>query len=239
MLNKPLKHKDTDVMMVLVIGLYQLKYLAIPDHAAISESVELAKKLKKEWAAGLVNGVLRHYQREGQSVESKLEKSLQFQFSHPGWMVKRIRQDWPEQADDLLQANNQQAPMILRVNTIQISRDDYLQRLNQMSIRASVHPVAPDALVLESALEVTQLPGFSEGLVTVQDAAAQLAVEMLDLQPGMNVLDGLRSAWWKNHTSITTLCGYRSYSSRNVEQSRRTNPADVKPNADAMRNKGS
>ncbi|TQV71029.1 16S rRNA (cytosine(967)-C(5))-methyltransferase RsmB [Aliikangiella marina] len=190
LLNKPLRTKDTDVLMVLISGLYQLKYLTIPDHAAISESVELTRALDKSWASGIVNGVLRTYQREAKSLETQLAKSIQFQFSHPGWMVKRIRQDWPDEAENILAENNRQAPMTIRVNNLKTSKTEYLTKLSLLNVNTAPHPLAQDGLVLENPTDVAQLPGFNDGEVTVQDAAAQLAVELMDLQPGFRVLDG-------------------------------------------------
>ena len=190
LLQKPLKSKDADVSLVIMIGLYQLKYLSTPDHAAISESVELIKSRKKNWAAGLVNGVLRSFQRESAELEKKLAKSLQYQFSHPGWMVKQLRADWGDEADNILTENNQKAPMVLRVNTTKVTREACIENLNNQSIPSIPHPVAPDGIVLESAVDVSALPGFNQGELTVQDAAPQLAVELLSLENAESVLDG-------------------------------------------------
>lgn len=190
LLHTPLKNKDADLFIVILLGLYQIKYLSIPDHAAISESVELTKQFNKAWASGLINGVLRRYQRESTTIEKKLSKSLQFQFSHPGWIVKRIQKDWPNEFKQILKNNNRHAPMVLRVNTIKTSRKAYHQRLSALNIALDRHPVAPNAVILPKPVDVTQLPGFSSGDVTVQDAAAQLAVELMDLKPLQNVLDG-------------------------------------------------
>jgi len=189
LLQKPLKNKDQDLLLVMVLGLYQLKHLATPDHAAISESVELTRELSKPWASGLVNGLLRRYQRETAEIENSLEKSVQFQYSHPGWIVKILRQDWPNDFQQILKANNQRAPMVLRVNQRLISRADYLQKLLDSGLDGEAHPIASDAVVLAKAADVTALPGFSDGLVTVQDAAAQMVVDLLDLKPGLKVLD--------------------------------------------------
>lgn len=189
LLEKPFKAKDTDLLLVIILGLYQLKYLATPDHAAISESVELTRSLHKQWARGLVNGVLRRFQRESIEIENKLAKSLQFKYAHPGWIVKKLKHDWPDDYQQILAGNNQQAPMILRVNTLKNSRSEYQQKLLNAGLSAKSHELAPDALVLDKATDVIGLPGFTEGEVTVQDAAAQLVVEMLDLQPKQLVLD--------------------------------------------------
>lgn len=189
LLDKPLKNKDSDLLTIIILGLYQVKYLSTPDHAAISESVELARYLKKPWASGLINGVLRRYQRESNKLEAKLAKSVQFLYSHPGWIVKKIKQDWPAEFENILKNANQHAPMTIRVNTQQISRDEYLKILISSDIPGKLHTIAPDAIVLTKAVDVSNLPGFFEGKVTVQDAAAQLAVELLGLKPSQNVLD--------------------------------------------------
>jgi 16S rRNA (cytosine967-C5)-methyltransferase len=190
LLEKPFKAKDQDLLIIIILGLYQLKYLSTPDHAAISESVELSRSINKKWAAGLINGVLRRYQREADELTQSLSKSLQFQYSHPGWMVKKLQQDWPHEFADLLQQNNIQAPMFIRVNSVKNDRQQYLTKLEQANIAAQPHAVATNALLLEQAVDVMALPGFIDGDVTVQDAAAQLPIELLDLQPQQKVLDG-------------------------------------------------
>ncbi|MCW8879766.1 MAG: 16S rRNA (cytosine(967)-C(5))-methyltransferase RsmB, partial [Kangiellaceae bacterium] len=193
--DKPLKAKDQDVLLVVILGLYQLKYMSTPDHAAISESVELVRNLRKNWATGLVNGILRRYQREERELSEQLKKSIQYQYSHPGWLVKKIKADWPEMAESILQQNNIQAPMILRVNTLINSRQDYLAKLHKAGIEATRHKLAKDAILLQSARDVSLLPGFEQGEVTVQDAAPQLAVELMRLNEpdegnSLNILDG-------------------------------------------------
>ena len=189
LLEKPFKAKDTDLELIIIIGLYQMKYLATPDHAAISESVELSRSIKKEWAAGLINGVLRRFQRDVTKIEMGLAKSLQFQFSHPGWIVKKLKQDWPLEFEQVLTSNNQQAPMTLRVNTSKNSVKEYLGKLEPLEIIAQIHPIACDGITLEKATDVTALPGFLQGEVTVQDAAAQLPIELMQLQAGHIILD--------------------------------------------------
>jgi 16S rRNA (cytosine967-C5)-methyltransferase len=190
LLEKPLKQKDQDVYLLLIIGVYQLRYMSVPDHAAISETVELTKVINKPWAKGLVNGCLRNYQRQLDNIETKLSKAKTFLHSHPNWIIRHLESDWLEQAAEILQQNNQRAPMTIRVNTLRVARDEYLSILAQNSIEAVPHPIARDALVLDKPCDVYQLPGFESGDVTVQDAAAQLAVELLDLKPNLRVLDG-------------------------------------------------
>lgn len=190
LIEKPLKNKDMDVYAVLILGVYQLRYLSVPDHAALSESVELTRKIKKSWAAGLVNGILRNYQRQVSAIEQKLSNAKTYQFSHPNWIINQLQADWPEEYLDILAANNQRAPMTLRVNQRKISLSNYAEQLEQAKLNNRPHPLAPDALILESPCDVYLLPGFERGLVSVQDAAAQLPVDLLDLKPKLKVLDG-------------------------------------------------
>jgi len=190
LLQKAFKQKDQDLAIVLMMGLYQLSYLSTADHAAISQSVELARKINKNWATGLVNGVLRQYLRKKQSIEQQLSAANTFRYSHPNWIINQIKQDWPDRADPVLLANNQQGPMFLRVNTQLISRDEYQAQLLTLDFESEPHPLAQDALRLTKPCDVAQLPGFNQGLVTVQDAAPQLVVELLQLESGLRVLDG-------------------------------------------------
>jgi len=190
LIEKPLKQKDLDIYAILLLGLYQLRYLSVPDHAALSESVELSRKIKKPWASGLVNGILRNYQRQLSEIENKLSKANTFQYSHPNWIINQLAADWPDDYQQILKSNNQRAPMALRVNQQKISLDDYQKKLEEVGISAATHALAADALVLDEAVDVYQLPGFEQGLVSVQDAAAQLVVDLLDLKPGLKVLDG-------------------------------------------------
>ncbi len=189
LLEKPFKNKDADLALIIVLGLYQLKYLSTPDHAAISETVELTKSQSKKWAAGLINGVLRRFQRDKIEIEAALQKSLQFQYSHPGWIVKKFQLDWPQEYPQILINNNQHAPMILRVNCLKNTVAEYQAKLALVEINASLHPVACDALILEKAVDVMALPGFMSGEVTVQDAAAQLPIELLGLEENLSILD--------------------------------------------------
>jgi len=190
LLEKPLKQKDVDILAILILGIYQLRYLSVPDHAALSQSVELTRKINKSWGSGLVNGVLRNYQRQENVIDEKLAKAKTYQYSHPNWIINQLESDWPTKAAAILNANNQRAPMTLRVNQQKISLEKYQQMLAQEGLHSVTHALASDALVLDSPCDVYKLPGFEQGLVTIQDAAAQLAVELLDLQQDQRVLDG-------------------------------------------------
>ncbi|MFA6164262.1 MAG: 16S rRNA (cytosine(967)-C(5))-methyltransferase RsmB [Methylobacter sp.] len=185
LLDKPLK--DTDVKALALVGLYQLKFMRVKSHAAVSETVLATRK--KPWAKSLINAVLRTYLREQEGLERKADKFQVAALSHPEWLIKQIEQDWPEQAQKILLENNQQPPMALRVNLSRTSRDHYLQALMDKDIAAVAVSFCPSAIMLDKPVPVDLLPGFAEGLVSVQDAAAQLAAELLDVQPGHRVLD--------------------------------------------------
>ncbi len=189
LVSKPFKAKDRDVDLLLLLGLYQLIYTRIPAHAAINETVAGAKLLKKDWAKGLLNGCLRRFQREEEELIAQLQRSDAARLAHPNWLLQQLQQDWPEQWPAAVDANNQHPPMILRVNHSQSRRDDYLAKLAEAEIAAVACDFAPDAIRLEKATDVTRLPGFDQGMISVQDEAAQLAADLLQLQPGQRVLD--------------------------------------------------
>ncbi|MGR9012474.1 MAG: 16S rRNA (cytosine(967)-C(5))-methyltransferase RsmB, partial [Gammaproteobacteria bacterium] len=185
LLDKPLK--DADVKALALVGLYQLKFMRVKPHAAVSETVLAARK--KPWAKSLINAVLRTYLREQEGLEHKADKNQVAALSHPDWLIKQIEQDWPEQALTILFENSQQPPMALRVNLSKTSREDYLQRLAGQDIAAQIVSFCPSAIVLDNPVPVNVLPGFADGLVSVQDTAAQLAAGLLDVKPGHRVLD--------------------------------------------------
>lgn len=185
LLDKPLK--DIDVKSLALVGLYQLKFMRVKPHAAVSETVLAARK--KPWAKSLINAVLRTYLREQEGLEHKADKFQVAALSHPDWLIKQIEQDWPEQALKILLENNQQPPMVLRVNLAKNSRVHYLQLLTEQNVAAEGVSFCPSAIRLDKPVPVDLLPGFADGLASVQDTAAQLAAGLLDVQPGHRVLD--------------------------------------------------
>ncbi|MEH6566435.1 MAG: 16S rRNA (cytosine(967)-C(5))-methyltransferase RsmB [Halopseudomonas sp.] len=189
LLNKPMKAADLDLQALLLVGLYQLLYLRIPTHAAIAATVEVASEMNKAWAKGMLNAVLRRVQREGDALLTSVDQSPSQRVSHPGWLFKRLQRAWPDQLENITQANNLHPPMTLRVNPRQLSRADYLQQLQAAGIAASACQYSSVGIQLDQACDVQQLPGFAAGLVSVQDEAAQLAAPLLELQPGQRVLD--------------------------------------------------
>ncbi|MDO8711762.1 MULTISPECIES: 16S rRNA (cytosine(967)-C(5))-methyltransferase RsmB [Pseudomonas] len=189
LLQKPFKAADADVEALLLVGLYQLLYTRVPAHAAIGETVGCADKLKKPWAKALLNAVLRRAQRESEALLAELEHDPVVRTAHPRWLQKSLKAFWPEQWEAICAANNAHPPMILRVNRRHHARDAYLGLLTEAGIAAMPCVYSQDGIILEAAADVRSLPGFAEGWISVQDEAAQLAADLLDLAPGQRVLD--------------------------------------------------
>lgn len=186
MMDRPLRDAPL-VDALLRVGLYQMHDMRIPDHAVVSATTSAASLLQAEWAGSLVNALLRRSQREPERLEPPEDPAIRH--SWPNWLADALRHDWGEAADAILAEGSAQAPMTLRVNRRRMSADDYRARLSRMGREARTLPEAPEALVLEQAGEVDALPGFARGSVSVQDASAQLAAPLLDVQPGQRVLD--------------------------------------------------
>jgi 16S rRNA (cytosine967-C5)-methyltransferase len=188
LLDKPLKPKDSDIHALLIIGLYQLLYMRIPDHAAIDQSVEVTRRLKKNWASKLVNGILRNAQRQQEALKEQLQDNPVFSIAHPKWLIKAIENAWGDRAADIFAANNAHPPFTLRLNLDRLNREEYLSSLPE-DLQARAGTFSPHAITLGSACDVFSLPGFSNGDLSVQDEAAQFAAGLLDLQSGHRVLD--------------------------------------------------
>ena len=187
LLDKPLRDKDLDIQGLLLCGLYQLEETRIPDHAAVSATVAATQALKKPWAKGLSNAVLRRFLRDRDALMEGLGESSRA--AHPRWLYKALKREWPEQADAVIQCNNTQPPMTLRVNSAKTSREDYLQQLADAGIDARPGQLSSEAIYLASPMDVNDLPGFAQGWVSVQDEAAQMAAELLDAKAGERILD--------------------------------------------------
>lgn len=190
LMKKPLTGKQRDLHFLILVGIYQLLYTRIPSHAAVGETVNGAKALKKPALKGMVNGVLRSFLREQAALVAKADQQPALLYCHPSWLVKRLQAAYgEEQAALIMTENNQQAPMWLRVNARFHDRDQYLALLNAEDKQASSIAFNENALYLEHACDVYQLPGFEKGWVSVQDGAAQLAAHYLDAQANDLVLD--------------------------------------------------
>jgi 16S rRNA (cytosine967-C5)-methyltransferase len=189
LMRKPLKERDTDILCIIFIAVYQLLYTRVPPHAAVDEAVNLVVHLGKPWARALVNAVLRRFQRERAQVLADVDHDEVGSLAHPRWLLDLIKSAWPADWDRVARAGNERPPMCLRVNLRRGGRDDYLRELAAAGIAAAIPPHGAAALVLEQPLDVERLPGFADGRVSVQDAAAQLAAELLAARPGERVLD--------------------------------------------------
>ncbi|NVJ65784.1 MAG: 16S rRNA (cytosine(967)-C(5))-methyltransferase RsmB [Gammaproteobacteria bacterium] len=189
LVQKPIRNKDADIKCLLIIGLYQLEYARVPDHAAIAETVEACEQLKKPWAKNLINGVLRNYLRQQAMINAELDKNWNTKYAMPDWLINKIKPSYKGQVDQILESSNHQAPLTLRVNLAKTSRQQYLDLLNDKEITAKAHELVTSAIVLDKAVNVTQLPKFAEGWVSVQDAAAQLSAWILEPKANMQILD--------------------------------------------------
>jgi len=207
-LTKPLRNKDGDIKALLCAGLYELSHLSTPAHAALSETVEAARHLQKPWATGLINGVLRNYQRtrqhdlsettspEQQGIQANPTKAAPSASLSPAqrralpeWLHRAFHLTYGDHIESIAQASRSRPPMALRVNRARILREEYLQLLEDQGVAASAHAALPDAVLLEQGVDVRQLPGFTEGLVSVQDCAAQHVADIIAPQPDERILD--------------------------------------------------
>ena len=190
LIEKPLREKDLEIQGLVASGIYQLMHMRIAEHAIINETVSAVGNLNRPWAKGLVNAVLRNFQRQQQDILDKEGENPVFQTAHPKWLLKKINDAWPSEiASQIIKANNQRAPMTLRVNGLHTSREDYLSTLEDAGIVASATDYSAQGVLLETPRDVTELPGFSDGYISVQDEAAQLAAHLLLLGSGQRVLD--------------------------------------------------
>ena len=177
LISKPLRKRDRVVNALLVIGLYQIAEMRIPDHAVVSETVDAARQLRRPKLAGLVNACLRRFVREDLAATEPADEPSEW--NHPFWLIEQIRNDWPDDWQAILTANNERAPMWLRANTSRNSAEQYLQRLQDAGMDAELLAAVPDAVRLNEPQAVESLPGFAAGDASVQDAAAQIAARWL------------------------------------------------------------
>ena len=189
LLDRPVRRRDLDLNVLLLLGLYQLAYTRIPPHAAVAETVALTRHLGKPWASGLINATLRRYQARSTDLTTRLEGHEEVRFAHPQWLIDELRAAWPDDWKDILEQNNQRAPMTLRVNAGICTRERYLGKLAAAGMTAEPAPYTLSGVTLHQAVPTEQLPGFELGLVSVQDGAAQLASQILAPRAGDRVLD--------------------------------------------------
>ena len=179
---------DTAIRALALLGLYQLGFTRVPPHAAVSTSVELARTIGKPWAAGFLNAVLRRFAAERDAIE-RIELAANARLAHPDWLLGEFERAWPDAWESIALANLERAPMTLRVGTGRISRRRYLDVLSSHGMQARATRHSTQGVALDSPCAVECLPGFGDGLVSVQDEAAQLAGALLDARGGARVLD--------------------------------------------------
>jgi len=191
LLDKKLKKKDSDVKALILIGLYQLDHMRTPAHAAVSASVESCEELKKPWAKNLVNAVLRRYQREHDKFPELIKANETAKNEHPAWLLDSLKDEYPDHWRSIIKENNLAPPMSLRVNSRKTDRDSYLKKLQAAGIEAQASNLDQNdnGIILTHPVAVEALPDFSEGHISVQDLAAQLAIPLLGAQAGERILD--------------------------------------------------
>lgn len=204
LLDKPLRKRDSLVAALIDVGLFQLAETRIPDHAAVSETVAAVRAIGQPKYSGLVNAILRRAGRE-----TAVPGSDAAELNHPDWIVDTLKRDWPDDWRAILEANDERAPMWLRVNTRRSDRDAYRQQLEAAGIASDMHPALDRGLRLNDPIPVAELPGFDDGTVSVQDGGAQLAAALLPAGNGARYLDacaapGGKAAHWLE------LCGEKT-----------------------------
>jgi len=207
MMNRELKPKHTDIKVLLMIGLYQYEYLHIPEHAIVSATVSACDDLHKPWAKKLVNALLRRYQRERGPLLEQLSRDISIQQSHPDWLIRELQNDYPQQWPQILMANNQRPPMFLRINQRLTTRTGYLDKLTRENMAADDTAWSTVGIKLAQPVAVEFLPGFLDGLVSVQDLAAQLATALLEPATGHRILDACAAPGGKLAHLLETVNG--------------------------------
>jgi 16S rRNA (cytosine967-C5)-methyltransferase len=183
------KPKGLDLWLNLLMGLYQLHELNLPDYAVVQETVALISRKHATWAKGLINAVLRTYCRDRATLIEQLKNKPAYCHNHPAWFIQRMQEAWPKDWQRILQANDIHPPMTLRAHALHGDAADYLTELNQVNINATACQYATHGITLNTPCDVHLLPGFRAGHISVQDEAAQLAPTLLQLKPGLRVLD--------------------------------------------------
>ncbi|WP_286234188.1 16S rRNA (cytosine(967)-C(5))-methyltransferase RsmB [Thalassotalea sediminis] len=187
LIEKPLTGKQRVAHFLILVGIYQLKYMRIPDHAAVAETVNGAKPLKQFHLKNLINGVLRNFQRQQLSIPATQPDAIKY--NHPSWFIKKLQMGYPNTWQEILSANMEKPPMWLRVNQKRTTVDEYQSRLLDNNIKIKHLDHFSKAICLTAPIDVNKLPGFFDGDVSIQDGAAQQAAALLAVKPDEHVLD--------------------------------------------------
>ncbi|HYA20235.1 MAG TPA: 16S rRNA (cytosine(967)-C(5))-methyltransferase RsmB [Burkholderiales bacterium] len=198
--------RDQRLRALILIGLYQLQHTKTAPYAVVDHAVKTAAALNQRPAMGLVNAILRNFLRNPETLQAVTETQEVARYSHPQWWIDKLKVQYPRDYEAILTASNQHPPMTLRVNRRVIAKQDYQGLLQNAGIESD--DLGGEALLLKHAVPVSELPGFNEGMVSVQDAAAQLAAPLLDMRPGMQVLDACAAPGGKS-THILELADVR------------------------------
>ena len=189
LLSQPVRSLDFLVRALLSVALYELEDERTPEYAVVDAAVQTAKATDAARASGLINAVLRRYLRERKALDAEIASRPAHRHAAPIWLADRFRADWPVRWTQLLAAADSHAPMWLRVNSRQSTTASYLEELTAAGIAARAEDRVPYALVLDQPCDVSELPGFAHGKVSVQDLGAQCVAFPLNLAPGQRVLD--------------------------------------------------
>lgn len=184
LLERPMQ--DPLLRHLLLIAIYQLQHTKAGQHVIVDQAVQAAKS-SNPVASGLINAVLRNFLRKQPVLLEAADRTEESRYSYQQWWITALKQQYGDQAAEILEAGNKHPPMTLRINTRHISLTDYQALLGEQDISAQI--IEPSALKLDRPVAVERLPRFAEGWISVQDAGAQLAARMLDVKDGMRVLD--------------------------------------------------
>ena len=223
LMQKPLTGKQRVFHFLLLVGVYQIKYMRIPDHASVSETVAATNILKNRHMKALVNGVLRNFVRQQEKApttkdESKLADPIKY--NHPSWFIKKLQQSYPNQWQQILAANQEKPPMWLRVNQQHHNSEQYQQLLTDNNIDINLVEPVSQAISLTKPIDVNKLPGFEQGWLSIQDAAAQQAALLLDCQTGDVVLDCCAAPGGKTCHILEQTPNVSSMTAIDIEESR-------------------
>jgi 16S rRNA (cytosine967-C5)-methyltransferase len=185
LLEKPLS--NVDIHALLLVSIYQLLHDKADDFTIVNQAVKAAGHAKPRWAKGLVNGVLRNFLRQKVALSTKIKRDDTAVYSYQKWWIDKIQQQYPSHWQSILQIGNTHPPMTLRVNKLKSNMQEYATLLGRQNIDANI--LGGEAIMLNKPIPVEQVPGFNDGVVSVQDYGAQLAAHLLALQPNMRVLD--------------------------------------------------
>ena len=219
LLSKPLKKKDKIIENLLQSAIFQIDKTRIPDHAVVSQTVEASRKLNRGHLSSLVNGTLRTYLRSDREIEKINEEII---FNHPNWMIEKIKQDWPLNWEEILKKNNDRAPMWLRVNQKKIETKKYLEQflINESRIEVDHTEMNDYSICLKTPISVKSLPGFEEGYVSIQDGAAQLAVDFLLEKKSGRILDACAAPGGKTAQLIENIDSTSSVTAIEIDSER-------------------